>query len=70
MESDAVQAREARLEELEAEALDARQRYDLYKAKRYGPEPTSPGRLRALERTSSYAEARLGRARRRIKQLG
>jgi hypothetical protein len=69
MESDSVQTRDNRLEQLEAEARHARELYDLYKAKTYGPKPTSAGRLRALERACSYAEARLGRARRRIKQL-
>jgi hypothetical protein len=65
----AKQDRATRLEELEAEAQHARQVYDLYKAKTYGPRPTSPGQLRGLERACSYAEARLGRAQRRIKQL-
>jgi hypothetical protein len=47
------------LEDLRAEAKHARERYDLYKAKAYGPRPTSAGRLRELERESARAEARL-----------
>ena len=49
----------ARLDELEAQAQYARQRYDLYKAKVYGPRMTSPGRLRELEREASRTEANL-----------
>jgi hypothetical protein len=48
-----------RLEELRAEARHARQRYDLYKAKAYGPRATSPARLRELQRVAEAAEARL-----------
>lgn len=54
---------DARLVELEAEARYARERYQLYKAKAYGARPTSPGRLRELERTSMLATRRLDRAR-------
>jgi hypothetical protein len=50
---------EARLEELRAQALHARQRYDLYKARAYGPRATSTARLRELERISAQAEAAL-----------
>jgi hypothetical protein len=50
---------EARLEELRAQALHARQRYDLYKARAYGPRATSPARLRELEQISAQAEAAL-----------
>jgi hypothetical protein len=53
----------ARLVALEAEARWARERYQLYKAKAYGSRPTSPGRLRELERTSKLAERRLDGAR-------
>ncbi len=53
----------ARLVALEAEARYARERYQLYKAKAYGSRPTSPGRLRELERTSMLADRRLDRAR-------
>jgi hypothetical protein len=51
-----------RLVELEAEARHARERYQLYRAKAYGPRLTSAGRLRELERQSQLAESRLGRA--------
>jgi hypothetical protein len=59
----------ARLVALEAEARWARERYQLYKAKAYGSRPTSPGRLRKLERTSKLAERRLDRARAEQSQL-
>ena len=49
----------ARLDELQAEAQYARERYDLYKAKAYGPRLTSPARMRALEREASRTEANL-----------
>lgn len=52
-----------RLVELEANSRHARERYRLYKAKAYGPRPTSPARLRRLERESELAERRLERAR-------
>ena len=52
-----------RLGELAAEARYARERYRIYRAKAYGPRPTSPHRLRELERRSDLAEARLDRAR-------
>jgi hypothetical protein len=51
-----------RLEELRADARYHRERRDLYRAKAYGPRPTSPARLRELERTSVLSEARLRRA--------
>jgi hypothetical protein len=54
-----------RIDELEAEARYARQRLDLYRAKTYGPRPTSPARMRELERTAEGAEERLRRARER-----
>jgi hypothetical protein len=54
-----------RIDELEAEARYARQRLDLYRAKRYGPRPTSPVRMRELEREADGAEQRLRRARER-----
>jgi hypothetical protein len=47
----------ARLDELRAQAQYARQRYDLYKAKAYGPRLTSPARMRELEREASRTEA-------------
>jgi hypothetical protein len=46
----------ARLEDLRAQALHARQRYDLYKAKTYSQRLTSPARLRELERASARAQ--------------
>ena len=49
----------ARLVALEAEARYARERYQLYCAKAYGPRLTSAGRLRGLQRTSMLAERRL-----------
>lgn len=52
-------SRAARLDELQAQARHARQRFDLYKAKAYGPRVTSPSRLRELERESARAEANL-----------
>jgi hypothetical protein len=51
------------LAELEAEARYARERYELYRAKAYGPRLTSAGRLRDLERRSKLADSRLDRAR-------
>lgn len=50
------------LEELEAEARYHRERFDLYKAKAYGPALTSESRLRDLERRHQGAESRLRRA--------
>jgi hypothetical protein len=52
-----------RIEELAAEARYARQRADLYRAKTYGARPTTPARMRELERAAEGAEARLRRAR-------
>ena len=52
-----------RIAQLEAEARYARQRADLYRAKTYGPRPTSPARMRELERAAEGAEERLRRAR-------
>jgi hypothetical protein len=45
-----------RLNELEVQARFARQRYDLYKARAYGERPTSPARLRELERECARAD--------------
>jgi hypothetical protein len=53
------------LETLEAEARYARERYQLYRAKAYGPRPTSMARMRELQRMHEGAEARLKRARER-----
>jgi hypothetical protein len=48
-----------RLDELGAQAQYARQRYDLYRARAYGPRPTNPARLRELERECARTEAAL-----------
>jgi hypothetical protein len=47
------------LDDLRAKAQYARERYQLYKAKAYGQRPTSPARLRELQRAYEQAEARL-----------
>jgi hypothetical protein len=47
------------LDDLRARAKYARERYQLYRAKAYGQRPTSPERLRELQRESEQAEARL-----------
>jgi hypothetical protein len=48
-----------RLDDLRAQAQFARERYRLYKAKAYGPRPTSAERLRELQRACEQAEDRL-----------
>ena len=53
---------EPRLEDLRTEARYWRERCELYRAKAYGSRPTTPGRLRELERTALGAESRLKRA--------
>jgi hypothetical protein len=58
----------ARLDDVEAQARYARQRYDLYKAKAYGPRLTSPARLRELEREASRTDANLRFARAQAKR--
>jgi hypothetical protein len=50
------------LDELRAQALHARQRLDLYKARAYGMRATSPVRMRELERASERAAASLNTA--------
>jgi hypothetical protein len=47
------------MEELQAEARYHRERYDLYKAKAYGPRLTSVTRLQELERRHQGADSRL-----------
>jgi len=47
------------LDDLRAKARYGRERYQLYKAKAYGQQPTSPARLRELQRASEQAEERL-----------
>lgn len=51
-----------RLEELRIDARYQRERRDLYRAKMHGPRPTSPVRLRELERACALSESRLRRA--------
>jgi hypothetical protein len=51
-----------RIEDLLAEARYQRHRYDLYRAKGYGPRATTMARLSELERAYRGAEARLRRA--------
>jgi hypothetical protein len=60
----------ARIEDLEAEARYARERYELYRAKTYGPRPTTPARLRELERAYEGAAQRLRAARVRDRAAG
>jgi hypothetical protein len=47
------------LDDLRVQAQYARQRYQLYKAKAYGQRPTSPARMRELQRAYEQAQARL-----------
>jgi hypothetical protein len=58
----------ARVDELQAQAWFARQRYDLYRAKAYGPRLTSPARLQELERECNRAEEALRFAKAELKQ--
>jgi hypothetical protein len=51
-----------RLDQLEHEAAHARRRFELYRAKVYGPKRASPVRLRELRRESEFAAGRLSRA--------
>lgn len=57
---------DAELEQLEAEARYHRDRFDLYRARVISGSsaPTSPARLRELERTAAGAAERLAHARR------
>jgi hypothetical protein len=50
------------LDQLRAEAAYRRQRLDLYRAKAYGPRPTTAARLTELEREYELAVSRLKRA--------
>lgn len=50
------------LERLRADARYHRERLELYRAKAYGPRPTSPTRLRELERAHQGAQERLEHA--------
>jgi hypothetical protein len=56
-----LKTRGTRLLLLEAEARYARDRYRLYRARVSSGRPTSPGRLRELERQHRRAESRLRR---------
>lgn len=47
------------LNDLRAKTQYARERYQLYKAKAYGPRATSAVRMRELQRYYEQAEARL-----------
>jgi hypothetical protein len=51
--------------QLEAEERYHRERLALYRARSYGPNPTSPARLRELGRIWEAAKARLTHARAR-----
>jgi hypothetical protein len=57
--SASLSAAAAQLDERRVQARFARERYDLYKARAYGPRLTSPSRLRELERECARAEASL-----------
>ena len=63
-----AKASAAHLDELSGQARYARQRYDLYKARAYGPRLTTPARMRELEREASLAEARLRFAKAQARQ--
>jgi hypothetical protein len=49
------------MSEMVDEAEHAVRRYELYKAKVYGPKPTSPARLRDLKRDADRAKLALHR---------
>jgi hypothetical protein len=51
-----------RLEELAEQSQHAQRRYGLYKARTYGPRPSSPARLGELRRDAERASERLNRA--------
>jgi hypothetical protein len=53
---------DARLEDLRAAARFHRERLDLYRARAYGTRPTSPQRMRELERARDLADERLATA--------
>ncbi|MGZ4288838.1 MAG: hypothetical protein ACXVW5_32275 [Solirubrobacteraceae bacterium] len=56
------------LDELRAQALHARQRLDLYKARAYGMRATSSVRMRELERAAERAAATLSAAESRARR--
>jgi hypothetical protein len=51
-----------RIEQLRVDARYQRERLELYRAKMHGPQLTSPGQLKKLERACVLSEARLRRA--------
>ena len=55
-----------RMAELEADARYHRERLELYRAKAYGSRPTSPTRLRELQRAHEGAAERLAHALREL----
>jgi hypothetical protein len=55
------------LTRLEAEARYHRERLGLYRARAYGSDTTTPGRLRELERASAQADQRLAGMREKIR---
>jgi hypothetical protein len=69
--SSAADARhtENELQRLEAEAQYHRDRLDLYRARMMSARPTSPSRLRELERTAEGATARLRDGRKKADQV-
>jgi hypothetical protein len=54
----------ARIEQLRAELAYHRQKRDLYRQKTYSGRPTSPTRMRELDRAVTQAEQRLAHAER------
>jgi len=58
------------LDDLRAATRHARERYQLYEAKAYGPRPTSPARLRELQRCYEQADARLRAAEAEAQRTG
>jgi hypothetical protein len=58
------------LARLQAEADHHRRRLELYRAKAYGMRPTSPVRMRELERQATAAADRLAAAQARAAQAG
>jgi hypothetical protein len=59
---EAARRQEQRTSDLAQEARHASERFDLYKAKTYGPTMTSFSRLRELEQARDLAATRLRRA--------
>lgn len=59
---------EEHLEDLRAKARYASERYQLYKAKTYGPVPTSPARLRELQQAHEQADARMRAAEEEVRR--